>query len=251
MRRAVILLVLLAVPEGAAAAPAEKVGWFLPAKNKVLGNLPGDQPVSKKTGEPVLAEFWVSTGKASGAGIPLAWNGRLQGEVTIGSESQFQIHKPSLTAAGEDRFDFRIDWGKFLFQNIPRWRDDPVLKELGVRPHEVRLTIPDRRYPDDSKKEKDIWLRGTEVRVFVDRQTGATSVYVTEGQAVVRAAGREVTVPELQWTYVPPDGPPTPPAPLPSHGEARSPEGGGRILEILQDPFLNPRDPRLGLDLPR
>jgi hypothetical protein len=81
-------------------------------------------------------------------------------------------------------------------------------REIWVAPGEVQINTPGG------------WIKlyGTDAYIRVDRQSGATTLYVAEGAAVV--AG--VLVEESHWTYVPPGRPPLTPRPLP---EPR-PDGG-------------------------
>jgi len=243
MRRSplVLFLFLLALSAAQAGGQALHLGQFDAVVQKVFGRLFDAPEEPKKKADPVVDNLWVMTKKASGARIALG-GAKAQGTVTIGPESQFQFEEAVLNAAGNvDKLNFRISWGKLLFRFIPRRKNQPVLKDLGVEPNEVKIKAPNG---------VEIQLYGTELYVFVDRETGATSVYVTEGKVAVRRGGVEVSVRAGQWSYVSPDGAPSLPAPFVIPGGSVLPVNRhDSILSSIVDPFLNTQDPLL--DLPK
>jgi hypothetical protein len=254
IRRSYLLPLLLSVAwlgSAASSRAGEPLGRFVRVIPRVLGSLPGGEPEAKQEKQPVENGLLVETLDTSAARIALG-TARAEGAVTIGPASRFQILAETMQEAMGQRFNLKIEWGKFLLQFVSSRRrsSDPEIRRLeaalGAAPGKVVVTTPNGT---------EIELQGTEVYVFVDRESGAASVYVLEGSVVIRREGQKRksrSVDAGQWSYVPPVGEPTLPSPFVLWAGRQPPaQPVATGLTILDDPFLNGRDPRLGLDLPR
>jgi hypothetical protein len=193
---------------------------------------------------PVNEGHKVETGKDAGAWFALC---NVQDGLVMGPESEFEFLR---RRCDEDGFvvrwlDLSIQWGIFRYFALPPPKDTKTVllkvdsREIWVAPGEVQINTPGG------------WIKlyGTDAYIHVDRKSGATTLYVAEGVAVVEGTeqGERVLVEEDHWTQFRPGQPPLPPRPLP---EPRPDGGGVRFPDDWDRP--EPRWLDLGrLDLPK
>ena len=225
-------------PEKSVVAPAppspRALGRLARKCNQVEGQLSAGNPEPLRQGQEVVENLEVTTGAGSAARFAL---GKAMAVLTMGPQSRFLFRPGLFSAPGEiEKFDFWIEFGKLRWAAVPNWADAKRQTVLGIAPHEVHIET----------RAAKIVLYGTDVYLTVDRESGATILYVAEGSAEVTGAGRTVRVADGQWTSVDPGEPPTPPAPFGPAG----PAAGGPAFhadQLVEDFFFDLRNPRLNL----
>lgn len=154
----------------------------------------------------------IETGKDTGAQFKLC---NIDDGLVMGPESEFELLSRRCEVGGYvvRWLDFKIQWGIFRYSAHPPPENAKTqLIQVGkdkiwVAPGEVRIRT----------EGKWIKLYGTDAYIRVDRESGATTLLVVEGVAVVglegAADGEGVLVEEGHWTYFRPGHPPLPPRP--------------------------------------
>lgn len=193
-------LILFALP----ATGAEEVGLGeLAQKVKLVWEQPRDGARKEMPeGAEVREEHKVDTGKRSGARFSIH---QRKAGLLMGPESSFRFKRGRFDEQGFLKADLGIQWGIFRYFALPPPKQAKTVqlkvgeRTVWVAPGEVQIETPG----------DTIHLYGTDVYIHVDRKSGATTLYVAEGTAVV--AG--VVVEEKHWTYFRPGQPPLPPRP--------------------------------------
>jgi hypothetical protein len=228
---------------GAVAAPTSPraLGQLALKCNQVEGQLPSQNPEPMRIGQEAIENLQVTTKETSTARFAL---GNAMAALIMGPQSQFRFRPGLFSSKGEvNRFDFWIEFGKFRWAATPKWADETPKTVLGWAPHQVHIETPSAK----------IDLYGTDVYLTVDPTTKATTVYVAEGSAAVTGAGQKIMVNAGELTFVSLDTPPLPATPFDPATQSLSSQAGGPAFrspaELLDDPFLDLRDPRF--DLPK
>ena len=195
----VALLLACALPVSGAQALgqlAQKVRlvWEKPA---------GEARREMREKSPVKEEHGVDTGKRSAASFSIH---QRKAGLLMGPESSFRFKRGRFDEQGFlKELDLGIQWGIFRYFALPPPKEAKTVplkvgeRTVWVAPGEVQIETPG----------DTIHLYGTDVYIHVDRKSGATTLYVAEGVAVV--AG--VVVEQGHWTYIRPEGLPLPPRP--------------------------------------
>lgn len=195
---AVVIVSLAAASSANAQPPAQPVGRTVEARGDVQGTPPGGAEVRLTSGDPLVLDHLVLTGRVSAARLAVGRGG----SISLGQESRLRLDQERIDAAtGRTQSTFSLLLGRIelalgrLFQG------------------EITIETP----------TATLGIRGTLVRVFVDAD-GRTIVAVLEGTVEFTSrAGGSVLVRPGFFSIVEQGAPPTPPAPFDLRAAGLSP----------------------------
>jgi hypothetical protein len=237
----VALLLACALP----VSGAQPLGMLAQKVRQVWEQPEGEARREMREKSPVKEEHGVDTGKRSAASFSIH---QRKAGLLMGPESSFRFKRGRFDEKGFlKKLDLGIQWGIFRYFALPPPKEAKTVplkvgeRTVWVAPSEVQIETPGGT----------IHLYGTDVYIHVDRKSGATTLYVAEGVAVVEGTeqGERALVEEGYWTYFRPGQPPL----TPRRWEPKTTPAGAAEHAFLDD-WLH-SGPRLldlsRLDLPR
>ncbi len=226
-----VLLVqfLLGMAGEAAAQTSRVVGKVIVRRPDVRGEIARKSELLESR-SPIADRMQVATERYGRARIALGQGQQRRGSVELGPETQVRFFDSTVQGQSPAAVGLFLGFGdlRAMFSG----------GEPEIQPGEGETWI--------LTPSGEVIPLGTDVSVRVDRRDGSTLVAVAEGRAVVRSKmGFTVELGPGEWTYVPIDGPPTPPRVIPP-GDGEPPPG------FPGDPFpVDPPQLDLRFDLPR